>query len=95
MTAQCVGSSARIGDESALRAPSRFHLVRHRDVSGISGTGVVAEGVVWSSGAVALHWPGSPQATSIWSGIDSLLAVHGHDGATQVRWIDAHGSADD
>ena len=35
----------------------RFHQVRYRDASGISGIGVVAERVLWSSGAVALLWP--------------------------------------
>lgn len=68
--------------------PRRFHLVRHRDVSGVSGTGVVAEGAVWSSGAVALHWPGHPRATSVWASIDDLKVAHGHQGATEVRFLD-------
>ena len=68
--------------------PRRFHLLRHKDVSGISGTGVVAEGAVWSSGAVALHWPGHPQATSIWASVRDVLEVHGHDGATELVWLD-------
>jgi hypothetical protein len=93
MTTQCVESSEPAGGVLE-RLPSRFHLVRHRDLSGVSGTGVVAEGVVWSSGAVALHWPGRPRATSIWSSVDDLLAVHGHGGATKVQWIDPYGPLD-
>ena len=34
----------------------RFELHRDDDVSGVSGTGVVAEGVLFSSGRVALEW---------------------------------------
>src|SRR5579872_1239536 len=40
----------------AERTPRRFVLVRHEDVSGVSGTGVVAEGVAFSNGVVALQW---------------------------------------
>lgn len=68
--------------------PRPFHLVRHADPTGVSGTGVVAEGAVWSSGAVALHWPGYPTSTSVWSGLDELLAAHGHDGDTVIEWLD-------
>jgi hypothetical protein len=68
--------------------PRRFWLVRHRNGSHVSGTGIVAEGTVWSSGQVALHWPGQPVATSQWASLDDLLAVHGHGGWTSVEWID-------
>ncbi|TDO46656.1 hypothetical protein EV643_11039 [Kribbella sp. VKM Ac-2527] len=51
-------------------------------------TGIVAEGTVWSSGQVALYWPGQPVATSLWASVDDLLAVHGHGGWTSVEWID-------
>jgi hypothetical protein len=80
---------------SRMTAPRRFHLLRHADPSGVSGTGVVAEGTQWTSGAVALHWPGYPPSTSIWAGLDELLAAHGHNGLTEVRWIDEHESAID
>ena len=44
--------------EGRVYSPSLrpFWLVRDTDVSGISGTGVVAEGVEFSSGVVALTW---------------------------------------
>lgn len=70
------------------KPPRTFHLIRHTDVSGISGTGVVAEGALWSSGKVALHWPGYPSSTAVWSGLDELLAAHGHDGETTIEWLD-------
>ena len=73
--------------------PRRFKLVRYTDVSGVSGTGVVAEGVEWSDGAVALHWRGLHPTTVVWEGgsIDDVLAVHGHNGATAIIWDDGPG----
>ena len=69
--------------------PRRFELVRYRDVSGVSGTGVVAEGVEWSDGTVALRWGGQFPTTTVWQdGIDALRRIHGHNGATTVRWLD-------
>lgn len=69
----------------------RFELVRDRDVSGVSGTGVVAEGVQYSDNTVALRWRGQHPATAVWPDLDEVLAVHGHDGATVARWIDPPG----
>jgi hypothetical protein len=68
--------------------PRCFQLVRHVDVSGVSGTGVVAEGVEWSDGTVTLHWGGRYPTTTVWQdGIDALLTIHGHNGATTIRWL--------
>lgn len=70
-------------------SPRRFHLIRHRDVSGVSGTGEVAEGVQRTDGTVVLHWNGRLPATSVWhNGIDAVIAVHGHAGASTIRWLD-------
>jgi hypothetical protein len=66
----------------------RFRLIRHHDVSGVSGTGAVAEGVQFTDGAVALRWYGDYPTTTVWDGIDSVVAIHGHGGATEVEWID-------
>jgi hypothetical protein len=68
--------------------PRTFELVRYRDPSGVSGTGVVAEGCEFSDGSVALRWRGDNPATAVWPDVDSVLAVHGHQGATEVRWIE-------
>ncbi|GAA1583118.1 hypothetical protein GCM10009789_41140 [Kribbella sancticallisti] len=68
--------------------PRTFELVRYRDLSGVSGTGVVAEGCVFTDGSVALRWRGNNPATAVWPDLDSVLAVHGHEGATEVRWLE-------
>jgi hypothetical protein len=33
-----------------------FHFFRHEDASGVSGTGVVAEGVEFTNGWCAVRW---------------------------------------
>ncbi len=70
--------------------PRTFELIRYEDVSGVSGTGAVAEGCVFSDGSVALRWRGAYASTAIWPDIDAVIAVHGHSGATVVRWLDQH-----
>jgi hypothetical protein len=69
--------------------PRVFVLVRFRDVSGVSGTGVVAEGVEWSDGSASLRWFGSCESVAFWPrGVLGVETVHGHGGATVVRFLD-------
>lgn len=67
----------------------RFHLVRDHDVSGVSGVGVVAEGVQFEDGVVVIRWcTGDHHSTVVWDSILDALAVHGHGGSTVVEWVD-------
>jgi hypothetical protein len=64
-------------------------LWRTSDISGISGTGLVAEGVQFSDGVCAVRWCiGEHRATSLWENLDDLIAIHGHCGATDFVFID-------
>lgn len=64
-----------------------FELHRDEDPSGVSGTGVVAEGVEFTSGTVVLHWLGPWPSTTIHNrGIDAIHHIHGHGGSTRVVW---------
>jgi hypothetical protein len=71
-----------------------FTLQRGHDVTGISGTGTVAEGVQFSDGTVVLRWlragtsrPDHVRPTTvIHDDITSVVGLHGHDGATEVIW---------
>ncbi len=76
-----------MGGRAEMRS-RRFRLMRHEDVSGVSGTGPVAEGVQFTDGSVALRWYGDYPTTTVWDGIDSVIAIHGHGGATEVEWLD-------
>jgi hypothetical protein len=71
-----------------MTAPRLFELVRHVDVTGKSGTGVVAHGAQWPDGTVSLRWAGATPSFSNWDSLDVVIAVHGHEGATEVRWLD-------
>lgn len=66
----------------------RFQLVRHEDVTGLSGTGVVADGVQFDDGKVVTRWRADIAQTCVWDSIEHVKAIHGHAGATTVRWID-------
>ncbi|MFE4527047.1 hypothetical protein ACFRMO_07595 [Streptomyces anulatus] len=66
----------------------RFHLDRHEDATGVSGTGTVAAGVIFHDGTVAMRWMTGLSSTAIYSSIDDVLTIHGHNGATVVTLID-------
>ncbi len=68
--------------------PRRFQLVRIVDVSGVSGTGVVADGIEWPDGTVVIRWRGSVPSTACWASTKAAMTVHGHNGATVLEWID-------
>lgn len=70
----------------------KFHLVRHRDVSGVSGTGLVAEGVQFENGWVALSFKGTLHAIENLENIETVIAIHGHDGATEIVWLEEEDS---
>jgi len=70
-------------------APRRFELRRDEDISGVSGTGVVAQGIAWDDDVAALHWVGRWRSTAVYPSMADLVAVHGHGGATRVVWLDS------
>ncbi len=65
-----------------------FHLYREVDESGVSGTGIVAEGVMFSNCWVALHWLKEYTCVNIYPSIAEVMAIHGHGGKTKVLWDD-------
>lgn len=76
------------GRPPAPSSPRRFQLYRHTDVSGLSGTGVVAEGIEWTDKTATLRWHGEHPATAVWDSVQSIFAIHGHQGASEIRWLD-------
>ncbi|MFI0822305.1 hypothetical protein ACH4TX_41970 [Streptomyces sp. NPDC021098] len=69
--------------------PRRFHLQRDTDITGVSGTGRVAEGVMWSDGTVSVRWLGERPSTVFWdNGLADAEHVHGHGGHTRIVWDD-------
>jgi hypothetical protein len=66
----------------------RFHLQRDHDVTGASGTGRVADGVLWPDGTVSIRWTGSMPSTVFWHSLANAVHVHGHGGHTRIVWDD-------
>lgn len=66
----------------------RFVLDRTADLTGVSGTGIVAEGIEFSDGSVAMRWIGDLSSIVIHASIDNVTAIHGHNGFTTVRWVE-------
>jgi hypothetical protein len=66
----------------------RFNLVRSEDVSGMSGTGIVGEGVVLTSGRAVLTWLTPIASVAIYDSVDAMEKIHGHEGRTSVVYID-------
>ena len=63
-----------------------FKLVREKDISGVSGTGIVAEGVEFTDGTVAMKWLTHLSILEHAPNIHTIEAVHGHGGSTRVEW---------
>src|SRR5206468_6485964 len=63
------------------RAPEgmrRFVMHREHDASGVSGTGLVLEGVLFSTGVVVIHWLTPPPrgSISVFDSLDQFLDIH-------------------
>ncbi len=68
----------------------RFVMRRDEDVSGTSGTGDVAEGVVFSNGTVSLAWVSHLQSCAYYQSLDVLEKIHGHQGKTHIVFVDVN-----
>jgi hypothetical protein len=79
----------------SARTPKRFILYRRQDATGVSGTGVVATGVVWPDGHAALRWKAdddeAASSTSVWSSVADMMRVHGHSGLSEIVYLDDDG----
>ena len=69
---------------------SAFKLVRQDDVTGISGTGEVAVGCEFASGAVVLQWKTEFASTFWYPNIDTVDEIHGHGGKTIIVRTDVN-----
>ena len=72
----------------------RFELHRDIDETGISGTGVVAEGILFSDDVAVLHWVSQWPSSVVHyeKGMESVQHVHGHGGKTRIVWLDEDAS---
>jgi hypothetical protein len=68
-----------------------FELHRDVDVTGVSGTGVVASGVEFDDGTTVIRWKGETPSTVVWTDLADAEAIHGHVGSTRFVWLDYAG----
>ena len=80
--------------EEPKRAPTEgrigmklFELRRDEDESGISGTGTVAQGVVFDNGTCVLTWLTEYTSVAVYANIETVIKIHGHGGKTRVVQI--------
>lgn len=64
-----------------------FELHRDVDSSGVSGTGVVAQGVEFDSGQCCMTWLTNWNSVAVYPDIQTLENIHGHNGNTRVVWV--------
>ena len=69
----------------------RFVMQRAFDVSGVSGTGTVLEGVLFSTGVVVIHWLTPPPrgSISVFDSLEQFLSIHvvpHPDNHTVILW---------
>jgi hypothetical protein len=83
---------------NTINEPRLFTLHRHVDVSGISGTGRILDGVIFHTGQVVVCWrsdindnkPGY-SSIAIYPSWEAFLHVHIYPhpvGAMEIRWTE-------
>lgn len=79
-----------------------FEIHRDTDISGISGTGIVADGAVFLDGTTVVRWRevtgenydrGVRATTVVFPNIEAVEALHGHNGATRLVFADSPGGS--
>ena len=65
-----------------------FFLYRTEDETGISGNGIVAEGVEFLNKKCVLCWSNRLGSIGIYDNIGEVIAIHGHAGKTKIIWRD-------
>lgn len=53
-----------------------FKMIRTKDESKVSGTGIVLEGVVFSNNKVVVHWYGNNQSLNIFDSFSEFEKIH-------------------
>lgn len=71
-----------------FKTTKRLHLERDEDVSNVSGTGIVAYGILFPDGTVVLRWDTKVRSTVYYDSIYDLRVITGHGGKTRIVFDD-------
>lgn len=63
-------------------------LNRLKDESGISGTGIVAEGIEFDNGKCVISWLTEHTSITVYDNIEEVKAIHGHGDKTDIITFD-------
>lgn len=66
----------------------RFYMMRMEDESGVSGVGIILEGVEFSNGKTAITWHSHMGVVGVYDSVKVVQLLHGHEGKTEIKWID-------
>ena len=77
-----------LAKEDAAQGLRRFFLLRNKDLSGISGVGRIAEGILFHDGQVVLSWFGRHHTIEVSPTLQDTIDIHGHSGHTVIEWLD-------
>lgn len=64
-----------------------YKFIREQDVSGISGTGYVADVVEFEDGTCVMHWNTNPSSTAHYDSVNDLMKIHSHDGRAKLQAV--------
>ena len=82
-------------DKDTSMGLRRFHFERKKDASGVSGCGRVAEGCLFTdTGEAVVHWLGKYGSINFYHSIEHVVAVHGHEGSTEIVFDDPQPATD-
>lgn len=65
-----------------------FFIYRKEDPTGISGTGIVAQGTEFDDDRVVVRWLGKTATTTLHRDRRSVEAIHCHGGKSVIVWTD-------
>lgn len=63
-----------------------FKAIRNADMTGVSGEGHIADGVVFEDGTTVLRWRTKFRSTAVYESFEHMQTIHGHNGATEFRF---------
>lgn len=61
-----------------------FYFFRKEDLTGVSGTGPVVEGVQFTNGWCAVRWLSAKTSLCFYQSLDEVKAIHGHGDRTEI-----------
>jgi len=61
-----------------------FYLLRHKDIHGKSGEGIVARGVILPLGDIVIQWITVTSSITLFRNLEQVSEIHGHGDATEI-----------